>query len=1135
MDSKVNELLKNWNLDQLCYTFFQHGVNYEKFCSLQEDDIKKIILDKNIRSVFQEFLKYYKLSISSEPETDTSNVTEPVVPVEIEQDVILTCQDRLEQFRNYSHLFSENKNRRLYKLLDASGDSCWGRVILYKWAHYQDISQFRKILSHIIIDKEYLSNIYSVQPFEISDKRFEQFRSEIVELFPLEPQLAYYERGAYLNKRQIFGKKAGLLDFKESDEKSQSEPKEDTVPRVTVTTTNIDCLLNVIKPDDDLSFIKNTWYSHYELRQRRYADLGFDLINTFKVLQHNICIELIDFDFNQKYKSDNLVQIKERWYGIVEAIIEIAAEKLITHTTRRDETECAFLDPEQFPYCLNKVRNKDHDKSIKTVLAVFCLPWIVDYSVRRTQVFVDWKPSACDKLNSFCLQILDHSNLDAIVTSTAENYEACGVKSPQPYVVCCGTIPNPEVLKIIFDLHKNVRFTRSDIDDIILTFSSFISYHNKLMFSQLESLLKNANDAILHEISKVFDRYKNPFELVKTCDARENLLIRLNIYKEPVEIPIATENFYKLNGTEVTTIEKPVKIVHIPLEDSLTTLLQIDGLFEAIVDYIDYLDELNVLTNFMQGDLWKKKSKHMKDENKLVLPLAFYSDDVELGNALGSHAGVNKLGANYLFLLCLPPNIASKLWSIILCDLYYAKYRKSYGNEKVFEHSIKELNRLRDKGIRVKTKSGIHHVYFLTSIISGDNLGLNGMLGFIESFYNTVFCRVCYSFPIIVSKLTKENSKLLRTVEKYEEDVKSIKTTSSGIKEPCVFNKLKDFHVIDNQSLDIMHDLYEGVCSITMANIILTLILEDELFSIDFLNARLQSIDFSFESKNVPQNISLDYLKNNGHLKMSASECLFFTRYFGIMVGFKVKEDNCAWALYLELREMVDLLTAPRLTESHLAQLETIIPNFLSSYIDLYGDLKGKFHLLIHYPRIIRANGPPTKVSTIRCESKHKVLKSIAPNASNKNTLFSVAKRYQLSVMYLKHEKYDENGITYGKKTIDESYFNAANQAQKKYVVNSIVINDCVYKKDTVILISLNDFFPNFGKIKNLYALDDDLYFEYIPLKTLGFNDHIYAYEVLTVNNCVRTVAHEDLSFRMPFLMHVNDKKDIFVAGRHIF
>uniref|UniRef100_A0ABD2X7M5 Uncharacterized protein n=1 Tax=Trichogramma kaykai TaxID=54128 RepID=A0ABD2X7M5_9HYME len=874
-------------------------------------------------------------------------------------------------------------------------------------------------------------------PARISDKRFEQFRSEIVELFPLEPQLAYYERGAYLNKRQIFGKKAGLLDFKESDEKSQSEPKEDTVPRVTVTTTNIDCLLNVIKPDDDLSFIKNTWYSHYELRQRRYADLGFDLINTFKVLQHNICIELIDFDFNQKYKSDNLVQIKERWYGIVEAIIEIAAEKLITHTTRRDETECAFLDPEQFPYCLNKVRNKDHDKSIKTVLAVFCLPWIVDYSVRRTQVFVDWKPSACDKLNSFCLQILDHSNLDAIVTSTAENYEACGVKSPQPYVVCCGTIPNPEVLKIIFDLHKNVRFTRSDIDDIILTFSSFISYHNKLMFSQLESLLKNANDAILHEISKVFDRYKNPFELVKTCDARENLLIRLNIYKEPVEIPIATENFYKLNGTEVTTIEKPVKIVHIPLEDSLTTLLQIDGLFEAIVDYIDYLDELNVLTNFMQGDLWKKKSKHMKDENKLVLPLAFYSDDVELGNALGSHAGVNKLGANYLFLLCLPPNIASKLWSIILCDLYYAKYRKSYGNEKVFEHSIKELNRLRDKGIRVKTKSGIHHVYFLTSIISGDNLGLNGMLGFIESFYNTVFCRVCYSFPIIVSKLTKENSKLLRTVEKYEEDVKSIKTTSSGIKEPCVFNKLKDFHVIDNQSLDIMHDLYEGVCSITMANIILTLILEDELFSIDFLNARLQSIDFSFESKNVPQNISLDYLKNNGHLKMSASECLFFTRYFGIMVGFKVKEDNCAWALYLELREMVDLLTAPRLTESHLAQLETIIPNFLSSYIDLYGDLKGKFHLLIHYPRIIRANGPPTKVSTIRCESKHKVLKSIAPNASNKNTLFSVAKRYQLSVMYLKHEKYDENGITY----------------------------------------------------------DDDLYFEYIPLKTLGFNDHIYAYE----------------------------------------
>ncbi|KAL7296559.1 hypothetical protein TKK_0009991 [Trichogramma kaykai] len=357
---------------------------------------------------------------------------------------------------------------------------------------------------------------------------------------------------------------------------------------------------------------------------------------------------------------------------------------------------------------------------------------------------------------------------------------------------------DPEVLKIICDLHKNLRFTRSDIDDIISTFSSLISYHNKLMFSQLESVLKNSNDVILHDISKVFDRYKNPFESVRTCDVRENLLKKLKIYTPPIEVPIDKETIYKTNGTKVTQIDKPVKIVHVPLENSLTSLLQVDGLFEVTIECMDYLNDINVLTNFIQGNLWKKNSKRAKKDNKLVLPLSFYSDDAELGNPLGSHAGVNKVGANYLFLLCLPPNIASKLFSIILCDLYYAKYRKLYGNKKVFEYSINELNKLRDKGIRIETKSGVHQVHFITSIITGDNLGLNGMLRFIESFNNTIFCRICYSLPILISKLTKEDSKLLRTVEKYENDVKSIDTSKSGIKEPCVFNALTDFHNINS-------------------------------------------------------------------------------------------------------------------------------------------------------------------------------------------------------------------------------------------------------------------------------------------------------------------------------------------------
>ncbi|KAL7296558.1 hypothetical protein TKK_0009990 [Trichogramma kaykai] len=86
----------------------------------------------------------------------------------------------------------------------------------------------------------------------------------------------------------------------------------------------------------------------YDLRKQRYSDLGFELIDTFKALQHNICIELIDFDYYRTNKSGTLDKIKEEWYNRVDAIIDIAAETLITKVTPRDETECASLDPDHF-------------------------------------------------------------------------------------------------------------------------------------------------------------------------------------------------------------------------------------------------------------------------------------------------------------------------------------------------------------------------------------------------------------------------------------------------------------------------------------------------------------------------------------------------------------------------------------------------------------------------------------------------------------------------------------------------------------------------------------------------------------------------------------------------------------------
>lgn len=70
-------------------------------------------------------------------------------------------------------------------------------------------------------------------------------------------------------------------------------------------------------------------------------------------------------------------------------------------------------------------------------------------------------------------------------------------------------------------------------------------------------------------------------------------------------------------------------------------------------------------------------------------------------------------------------------------------------------------------------------------------------------------------------------------------------------------------------------------------------------------------MNFAFESSNVPPQINRDYVKNNQKLKMSAAEILFFTRFFGAIIGDKVLRGNKHWLLYMKLREIVHLLTSP--------------------------------------------------------------------------------------------------------------------------------------------------------------------------------------------------------------------------------
>ena len=229
-------------------------------------------------------------------------------------------------------------------------------------------------------------------------------------------------------------------------------------------------------------------------------------------------------------------------------------------------------------------------------------------------------------------------------------------------------------------------------------------------------------------------------------------------------------------------------------------------------------------------------------------------------NPLGSHAGINEVGAVYITIPCLPPSFASKLESIILCSLFYSKDRKAYGNE-IFRPLINSLNSLQENGLQITIDNKCHNIFFILTLVIGDNLGLNSMFGFVESFSSHYYCRVCTVHSGDAKTLVKEDESLLRTREKYDKDITTPKYHETGIKEKCIFNDLKNLHCIENLSVDVMHDFYEGVSNYVTSKILLTFIIGKKYFTIDYLNYKIQTTYFDFENANKPPLISLDYLK----------------------------------------------------------------------------------------------------------------------------------------------------------------------------------------------------------------------------------------------------------------------------------
>ena len=106
-------------------------------------------------------------------------------------------------------------------------------------------------------------------------------------------------------------------------------------------------------------------------------------------------------------------------------------------------------------------------------------------------------------------------------------------------------------------------------------------------------------------------------------------------------------------------------------------------MIDRILEYENFLcEEKNIISNIDQAKFWKSLPN---PSNDIILPLYIFCDDIEVGNPLGSRAGVLKFTSIYACIGCLPPDIASRVDSIIFSRIFRTKEKIWFQKKLLFK------------------------------------------------------------------------------------------------------------------------------------------------------------------------------------------------------------------------------------------------------------------------------------------------------------------------------------------------------------------------------------------------------------------------------------------------------------------
>ena len=336
--------------------------------------------------------------------------------------------------------------------------------------------------------------------------------------------------------------------------------------------------------------------------------------------------------------------------------------------------------------------------------------------------------------------------------------------------------------------------------------------HDHLKHSALSVLPSNSPGS--KEVEQSFEYFQNPFSFLNSESKRVKYFREKWGTVEPLELTLGVRFDTRRNKTLGTYDQVQVRdtFVYIPILETLKFMFCNSDICEQVI--AGTTSSPHTYEDFKDGSYFKKHTLFSKHKNALQIQV--YYDDFETANPLGSKHSIHKLGCLYFILRNLPPKFNSAILNIHLVSLFHSQDVKKYGFDAILEPLIRDIRTLEIEGIDLPISC--EKVYGTISQIIGDNLGIHAILGYNESFSSTYYCRLCMIDKMTAQTVYSEDhpSVVVRDVDSFERHCRALHLDPQlksvyGLKRDSTLNTLKYFHVVNNVSVDIMHDLLEGV------------------------------------------------------------------------------------------------------------------------------------------------------------------------------------------------------------------------------------------------------------------------------------------------------------------------------------